>query len=162
MKRVPQPNVLFVNIGWAQEYDGRHVIQGSHEDIRNKGGDPTKLSEGQAFLPDDNRIVHCGAGNGKVVPSSSIDLVFVAKNPGSRSHEIVGIYFEPDFYYHPWTNPKGNTITWAEASTKQFTKLLGNQRPNIAWPAGRSMRRWVSMSGTIYNQKLFNEYVALI
>lgn len=162
MKRVPQRNVLFVNIGWAPKYDGAHQIQGNHADIKNQGGNPSKLSEGGAFLPDSTGLIHCGVGIGRVIPNSSIDVVFVARNPLAHNYEIVGIYFEPNFSYRPWTNPKGNVVTWADASTKQFIELLGNQRASAVWPPGRSMRRWVSLLGTVYYQQLFSQYVALI
>ena len=36
MKKMPQPNVLFVNIGWAEKYDGEHPIQGNPQDIREQ------------------------------------------------------------------------------------------------------------------------------
>jgi hypothetical protein len=162
MKSVPQPNVLFVNIGWASKYDGRHQIQGNHADIKNQGGNPSTLSEGKAFLPGSTGFVYCGAGDGRVTPDSSIDVVFVARNPRLRNHEIVGIYFEPSFSYKPWTNAKGNVVTWADAYTKHFIELLDNQRPGIAWPPGRSMRRWVRRRSTIRYSALFNQYVALI
>jgi hypothetical protein len=162
MKRVTQPNVLFLNIGWAAKYDGKNKIYGNHADIKKQGGNPSKLSEGKAFLPDSNGFAQCGAGIGQVIPNSSIDLVFVARNPLGHNHEIVGIYFQPDFSYRPWTNPKGNTVTWANASTNDFKELLGNKRPSVVWPPGRSMRRWVRMSGTVYYPELFNQYVALI
>jgi len=162
MKRVPQPNVLFVNIGWAKRYNGKHLIQGNHEDIIKQRGDPSKLGEGKAFLRDSNNFVQCGAGTGRVVPDSSIDLVFIACNPSGHRYEIVGIYFEPNLSYHIWTNHKGNPETCADASTKDFKELLDNQRPSIAWPLGRSMRRWVRRQGTIRYPALFNQYVALI
>jgi len=162
MKRVPQPNVLFVNIGWAPQYNGTHTIRGNHGDIKQQSGDPSKLGEGKAFLPDSTGRVKCVAGMGRVEPDSSIDVVFVARNPGTHHHEIVGIYFEPSFSYGDWTNPKGRKEIWADASTRNSRELLGNQRPSIVWPPGWSMRRWVSRRGTIHYPALFNQYVALI
>ena len=162
MKRVTKPNVLFVNIGWAPKYDGKSRICGNHKDIKNQRGNPARLSEGKAFLPGSNGFVQCGAGIGQVCPDSSIDLVFVSRNPLTEHHEIVGIYFEPRFSYRPWTNPEGNTVTWADASTNDFQELLGNKRPSVEWPPGRSMRRWVRRLGTIRYQGLFAQYKALI
>jgi len=162
MKRVAKPNVLFVNIGWAPQYDGKSQIYGNHKDIKNQMGNPARLSEGKAFLPSSNGFVQCGAGIGQVYPDSSIDLVFVSRDPREEHHEIVGIYFEPKFSYRPWTNPEGNTITWADASTNDFQELRGNKRPSVKWPPGRSMRRWVRMSSTIFHQGLFDQYKALI
>ena len=162
MTRVPQPNVLFVNIGWAKKYDGKHLIHGNHEDIIEQKGDPSKLGEGKAFLRDSNNFVRCVAGTGRVMPDSSIDLVFVACNPSGYRYEIVGIYFEPRFCYNPWTNPKGREETWADACTRQFKELLGSQRPSIVWPLGRSMRRWARRFGTIRYPALFAQYSALI
>jgi hypothetical protein len=162
MKRLQQPNVLFLNIGWAEQYDGRHRIQGNHEDIRNQEGNPSVLGEGKAFLPDISGLVRCVVGMGKVTPSSSIDVVFVARNPAGHRHEIVGIYFEPSFSYSPWTNRRGRTETWAEASTRQFKGLPGNQRGSTKWPRGRSMRRWVRRRGIIHYPTLFDQYALLI
>ncbi len=142
-----QPNVLFVNIGWAERYDGKHPIYGNHKDIKDKNGDPTKLSEGRAFLPNSNGFAQCGAGIGKVRPSSSIDVVFIARNRFKFQHEIVGIYFKPTFSYQHWTNPNGNTVTWADASTESFKELLGNARPGIEWPTGRGSGRLDSSRG---------------
>ncbi|MFO7996922.1 MAG: hypothetical protein R6U93_07295 [Dehalococcoidia bacterium] len=162
MRRVPQPNVLFVNIGWAPKYDGKHAIHGGHGDIKDQGGNPSKLGEGRAFLPRSRGLVQCVVGMGKVEPDLSIDVVFVARNPGTRHHEIVGIYFEPNFLYQKWTNPNSNEQTWADASTQHFIELLGNQRPSVKWPPGRSMRRWVSQLGAVRYQQLFSQYTALI
>ena len=162
MKRIPQPNVLFVNIGWAERYDGEHRIQGDHEDIRNQSGSPSILGEGNAFSPDSTGLVRCVVGMGRVRPNSSIDVVFVARNPVAHCHEVVGIYFEPSFSYRPWTNRGGRTETWAEASTRQFKELVSAERVSITWPRGRSMRRWARRSGTVFFQELFNQYVALI
>jgi hypothetical protein len=162
MKRVAQPNVLFVNIGWAEEYDGRHLIHGNHEDILKQRGDPLKLGEGRAFLPDCSSFVQCGAGTGQVRLDSYIDIVFVARNPSKHRYEIVGIYFEPNLSYHTWINHKGNPETCAEASTKDFKELLPTQRPSIVWGRGRSMRRWVSRKGKIRYPALFAQYVASI
>ena len=162
MKKTPQSNVLFVNIGWAEKYDGKHTILGNHQDIKDQAGSPSVLGEGEAFLPDSTGLARCVVGVGRVTPSSSIDVVFVARNPVAHRHEIVGIYFEPSFSYRPWPNRNGRTETWAEASTKQFKGLPGDQRPSIKWPRGRSMRRWVRRQGNIHYPDLFNQYVLLI
>lgn len=162
MRRVPQPNVLFVNIGWAQNYDGKHPILGNHGDIKQQSGNPSKLGEGKAFLPDSQGRVKCVAGMGHVRPDSSIDVVFAARNPSSHHHEIVGIYFEPSLSYSAWTNPKGRKEIWADASTGQFKELPDSQRPSIVWPRGRHMRRWARRSGMVFFQELFDQYVALI
>ena len=160
-----QPNVLFVNIGWAERYDGKHRIYGNHDDIIRQNGDPMKLGEGRAFLPDKG-FVRCVVGAGRVEPSSSIDVVFVARHPPTGKYEIVGIYFEPTFIYQPWTNSKRNTRTWADASTKSFLELLGNKRSAIDWPPGWSMRRWVRSwlreKGAIRFPELFKEYALLV
>ena len=163
MDRVPQPNVLFVSIGWAQQYDRGHPIQGDHEDITSQGGSPSTLGEGGAFLTDSTGIVRCVVGMGSITPSSPIDVVFVARNKGLRRHEIVGIYFQPDFSYGQWTNAKGRVETWADAYTKDFVAFPVGQRPDVVWPpGGRSMRRWARRSGTVRFRDLFQEYVALI
>lgn len=162
MKRVPQPNVLFVNIGWAENYDGKHLIRGNHGDIKQQHGDPSKLGEGKAFLPNSSGFVKCVAGMGKVDPDSCIDVVFVARNPDIHHHEIVGIYFDPHFSYGYWTNPDGNQAIWADARAREFAELLGSQRPGIVWPRGWSMRRWVRQRGTMRYSALFDRYVALI
>ena len=143
MKGTPQPNVLFVNIGWAEEYDGKHTIQGSHQDIKDQAGNPSVLGEGEAFLPDSTGAVRCVAGMGHVVPNSPIDVVFVAPNPRKHHHEIVGIYFAPIFSYDFWTNPNGRRRTWADASTRHFRELLDDNRPATKWPPPQGMRRWV-------------------
>lgn len=161
MRRVPQPNVLFVNIGWAPRYDGNHQIQGGHGDIKSQGGNPQTLGEGKAFLLDSNGQVRCVVGRGKVHPNSQIDVVFVARNPDEKCYEIVGIYFDPQFVYSNWTNPKGNTALWADAITTDFQELLGSQRPSIVWPPGWSMRRWARRRGTIRYPVLYDQYVAL-
>ena len=162
MKRVSQPNVLFINIGWAQNYNGKHSIVGNHGDIRQQSGDPSKLGEGKAFLPDSRGSIKCVAGMGRVRPASSIDVVFVAHNPSTHHHEIVGVYFEPSFFYGSWTNPKGRKEIWADASTRHFRELVGNQRPSIVWPPGRSMRRWVRRKSIIQYPALFDQYAALL
>jgi len=162
MKRAPQPNVLFVDIGWAENYDGKHSILGNHGDIRHQSSDPSKLGEGKAFLPDSRGSVKCVAGMGRVRPDSPIDVVFVARNPSTRHYEIVGIYFEPIFLYGYWTNPKGRKAIWADASTRHFRELMGNQRPSIVWPPGRSMRRWVRRKRIIQYPALFDYYFTLL
>ncbi|MFW6118149.1 MAG: hypothetical protein ACOC6R_01475 [Chloroflexota bacterium] len=162
MKRVPQPNVLFVNIGWAPIYNGEHLILGNHDDIKQQSGDPSSLGEGKAFLLDSTGRVKCVVGMGRVRPDSSIDVVFVAHNPSTHHHEIVGIYFEPSFSYAPWRSSKGREEIWADASTREFRKLLGSQRASIVWPLGRSMRRWVRRSGTVRYSELFDQYSGLI
>lgn len=162
MRRTPQSNVLFVNIGWAERYDGKHTIHGGHQDIRNQLGNPSTLGEGKAFLRDTIGRVRCVVGMGRVVPSSSIDVVFVARHPNTRRHEMVGLYFKSSFSYSDWQNPKGRIETWAEASTTEVEELLGNRRPAVDWPQGRSMRRWTRRSGTILFEDLFKQYVDLI
>lgn len=162
MKGTPQPNVLFVNIGWAEEYDGKHTIQGSHQDIKDQAGNPSVLGEGEAFLPDSTGAVRCVAGMGHVVPNSPIDVVFVAPNPRKHHHEIVGIYFAPSFSYDYWTNLTGSKELWADATTTEFKELPGSRRASIMWPVGRSMRRWVRRQGTIHFAELFDQYVALL
>jgi len=162
MKRVAQPNVLFVNIGWAPKYDGQQQIQGGHKDIKNQSGNPSKLGEGKAFIPDSNGQVRCVVGRCKVYPDSYIDVVFIARNPDKKRYEIVGIYFDCQFVYSSWTNRQGNTAIWADAITTHFRELLGDQRPSIVWPHGWSMRRWVSKRGHVRYPQLFHQYVALI
>jgi len=162
MKNNPQPSVLFVNVGWAKKYDGQHNILGNHGDIKNKGGNPAALSEGKAFLPDNESFVQCGAGIGRVKPDSSIDIVIVARNPYKHSHEIVGIYFDPVFSYGSWTNPKGTTVTWATARTRLYKELLGNLRPVIIWPPGRNMRRWACKRRNVKYSSMFDQYKSLI
>jgi hypothetical protein len=162
MKRRPQPNVLFVNVGWAQRYDGSHTIFGNHGDIKRQSGNPSKLGEGKAFLPDSTGHVRCVVGMGRIRPGSDIDVAFVARNPNTKQYQIVGIYHKPSFFSSLWTNPKGRQEIWTDASTRDFIELVDNQRPNVEWPRGWSMRRWVRRRGTIYYPALFNKYVALI
>lgn len=160
--KTPQRNVLFVSIGWAEKYDGKHTIAGSHQDIKYQAGNPLTLGEGRAFLRDGEGRVQCVVGMGRIRPDSSIDVVFVAHNPSTRRHEIVGIYFQPAFEYNYWTNPKGRRRTWADASTRHFTELLDDDRPATKWPPPQGMRRWVSRWGTIQFPDLFEQYVDLI
>jgi len=80
MKQLTKLNVLFVNIGWAGKYDGQHQIYGNHKDVKNQGGNPSKLSEGKAFLPDSNGFVRCGAGIGKVPSGSPIDFLITVNS----------------------------------------------------------------------------------
>lgn len=162
MTRVPQPNVLFVNIGWAPSYNGKHSIVGNHDDIGQQSGNPLILGEGRAFLTDSTGRVKCVAGMGRVKPDSSIDVVFVARNRSNHHHEVVGIYFAPSFSYDYWTNLNGRKELWADATTTEFKELPSSQRASIVWPLGRSMRRWVRRQGTIHFTELFDQYVALL
>ena len=113
-------------------------------------GNPSTLGEGKAFLRDTTGRVKCVVGMGRVVPTSSIDAVFVARHPNTHRHAVVGLCFKPSFSYSDWQNPKGRIETWAEASTTDVEELLSNRRPAVDWPQGRSMRRWTRRSGRIF------------
>jgi hypothetical protein len=144
MRRHEAPNVLFVNIGWAERYDGTQEIQGDFAFISANNGDPDRVSEGRAFLPDARGEVTCGVGRGRVNPFQSVDVVFVACNPRTRQYEIVGVYHEPEFRNEPTTSQSGNTYNWAYAvaGPNSFREFLGGGRMTIEWPRGRDPRRW--------------------
>ena len=137
-----KPNVLFVNIGWASRYDGLTVIQGDHFWVQSHLGRPEEIGEGSAFLASENKAASCGVGYGKVVPSQLVDVVFVAKNPLSKQHEVVGIYFEPWFSYAYKISQNSKRRVWSIGFAELFLEIAGSLRPTINWPIGRSMRRW--------------------
>jgi hypothetical protein len=110
MRRHEATNVLFVNIGWAERYDGTQKIQGDFDYIRANNGDPDRISEGSAFRADVSGQVSCGVGIGRVEPDESIDVVFVARNPRTSEYQIVGIYFGSDFKYERTTSQSGKSM----------------------------------------------------
>ncbi len=160
--RALQSDVLFVNIGWAERYDGRHVIEGSHDWVQSHSGRPSEISEGSAFLMAGNLSVQCGVGYGRVTPDQQVDVVFVARNPALLKHEVVGIYFEPIFSYGYAISQHGKRLVWAVASAELFLEMAGSQRPRVKWPSGRSMRRWAKRLGVVNYPQLSTLYERLI
>ncbi len=159
---VSKPNVLFVNIGWAERYDGKHQIEGGMVWVQDHLGNPKEISEGEAFLPEQDGRVRCGAGLGWVTPNEDIDVIFVARNPDTSNYEVVGFYRGPTFSHHDTESQNGRKLTWATASTEMYMEISGTLRPPVQWPKGRHMRRWVKMLGVIYYPELNSLYEKLI
>ena len=133
------PPVLFVNIGWAERYDGTEDVHGNHRWLREHAGDNSEM---RAFTPmGEDRRFWCGIGRGQL-SAREVDIVFVALEPLSHEHRAVGIYrhaqWEPD---DEASNP------WVRAWTKDAALIPATNRPSIAWPGKMSMRRWADRGG---------------
>ena len=129
--------VLFVNIGWAQRYDGTETVQGNHGWLREH---PDDNSEMEAFLRDRNGLYWCGIGTGRV-NVDALDVVFVALYQG-EGHRAVLLYRDARCTYDSdGANP------YARASTRKAWLIPVANRPAVEWPGRMSMRRWAYRAG---------------
>jgi hypothetical protein len=131
--RRPTNPVLFVNIGWADRYDGTEWIRGAHSFLEEHGDD---CSESRAFLADDDGTYWCGIGHG-VVPADRIDIVFTAIRPADRTRRVVLLYRDAE----PCSHKPGDT--WQNAAARRAYLFRANDRPLVTyWPGHMNMRRW--------------------
>ena len=158
MKIFPEPpNVVAVQIGWANRYDGKTTVTGT-------GDPPNSYGEARAFTLDpSDGLFHCGIGMDPVgghkrnaqMESAGIDYVFIAQETKSTCWKIVGIYQRPSTYRSPYHNKKGTLINWhrAKADKRNAIELLGNQRVDLPYTTRLSthMRVWVKKEGEIQN-----------
>jgi hypothetical protein len=122
--------VVFVNIGWAVEYDGSEAIVGNHRHIQEHPGE--RVGESKAFR-ETHGYFECGMGSGAA--PERFHAVFVARDPGSRLHRVVGLYADAEVEI--------GGANWAFASTYSAVRIPVNRRPIVTkWPRGQGMRRW--------------------
>jgi hypothetical protein len=127
--------VLFVLIGWARRYDGTEAVIGSHKYLHDH---PRDSEEAKAFVRQDDDMFHCGAGNGQI-DEESVDIVFVARHPETRTYEVVAIYRGAESHFSPnqWSE------RWCIVKTSDAVLFRVGQRLKCTnWPAGQGMRRW--------------------
>jgi hypothetical protein len=148
--------VLFVNIGWADKYDGREDIRGNHEFLRDHADDN---SEYTAFLRDHDGVYSCGIGHGSIkVPD--LDIVFVARNPETGGHYAVGLYLDAW-----WTaDDDSERKPWIRAHSKTAHLIPTKSRAKVAWPGFRDMRRWARrvVGKGLEHKHLYRSYQELL
>ena len=145
-------NVLAIHLGWAQQYDGQHPVEGG-------ASPPNYYGESSAFAEAEDGLFHCGVDRGEVggqrnhprMENQGIDYLFISKNPDSDNWEVVGLYRRAStdmISYYSGNNLIDNWVR-AKAPRNQTVELLGSQR--IALPdhlrPGRPMRLWLKTFG---------------
>ena len=142
--------VLFVLIGWAKAYDGKHRPKGNHAHL--KSGSPETM-ESEAFLKKSGKY-SCGAGRGRL-NERAMDVVFVARNPKSNCCEVVGIYRK--------AKPGREDAEWSDVFTATAIAFAPAERIECReWPNAR-MRLWaqrVDSTGKVHKE-LFKFYEKL-
>lgn len=142
--------VLFVYIGWANDYTGREAIRGGHGYLVDH---PYDNSEARAFVREDGRF-RCGIGRGAA--PGRLHIVFVAHDPFRNQKRIVGVYADAvvEEERDVATNALGEdrTVLWSVAVARNVAKIPVDRRPKVAfWPAGQGQRRWATrQSGGVY------------
>lgn len=137
----PQPGdpaVLFVNIGWAERYDGSEEIQGNHTWLQEH---PDDCSEMAAFAKDADGLVECWIGWG-IVNVERTDIVFVARKPDENGHRVVGMYFDPII-----TDRSEESRASCGAYTGDYKLWKTPDRLRIEWPGRMGLRRWAYRAG---------------
>ncbi len=133
--------VLFVLIGWAKAYDGKHRLIGNHRHFHEGGSGHT---ESAAFLKKAGKY-SCGVGRGRL-NESTLDVFFVARKPETDSYEIVGLYRN--------AKPATEASIWSVISAKKVVVFKVGQRPECpVWLKGQGMRRWarrVNSEGNVH------------
>jgi len=143
--------VLAVYIGWSNTYDGVELVYGTHGWL-NKNGDD--CSEGAAFRGTRGKY-RCGIGSGGL-PPGELDVVFVAKPPGTRQHRVVGLYLNARTEL--WNN--GDTFNdWRGAVTREAVLFPVSDRFAVReWPGRSGVRRWVRGPDGSEHAALLDDY----
>jgi hypothetical protein len=147
--------VLFVNVGWAEAYDGCTTIVGKHKYLQ-VGDNGDDCSEMHMYVREKGKY-HCGIGSGKP-PPYGFDVVFVAKHPVGNYHQAVGIYRD----VHTYESSETDNYWWAQ--TSRICKLKGSNRTIVKWPKGQGMRRWAHRDKALgrSHPKLYAVYEAIL
>jgi hypothetical protein len=139
--------VLFVNIGWATQYDGTETIIGNHKYIRENPG--AKIGESRAFTPF-RGMFECGIGYGRV--PSNLHIVFVARDRRDNKLKAVGIYSNA-------VGAENIDTGWVVAKSRLAERIPVEKRPQInGWVSGQGMRRWALRNGKIEHKKLLESF----
>lgn len=144
-------NVLAVYIGWSATYDGKEMVHGTHGWLNQNGDD---CSEAGAFRRR-RGVYRCGIGSGSV-PSGQLDIMFVAKPPGTRARHVVGLYL--DAHTELWNS--GNTDNdWRGAVTRDAILLPISARFAVSdWPGRSGTRRWARGPHGTQHRPLLDDY----
>ncbi len=132
--------VLFVNIGWAEEYAGAETIMGKHAWLVNNANDTSEMN---AFRRGDDGLFWCGIDRGRI-PTDELDVVFVARPPRESGHRAVGIYRGARWAPDDEDDPR----SWVRAYTAEAWLIPPESRPAIEWPGRMAMRRWAYRGGS--------------
>lgn len=141
--------MLFVYIGWSDKYDGKEAVWGSHGWVAKN---PRNCSEMSAFVKEGGEYC-CGIGSGSV-PSTNLDIVLVAKPPGSPIRRVVGLYV--DVRVEPW---QGADNGWRGAIARRAIRFPPHARFAVSdWPGTSGVRRWARRAGAPDHRALLAYY----
>lgn len=147
--------VLFVLVGWADEYDGRTAIVGNHKYLVQGNGDD--CSEMRMYVQEEDAHYYCGIGRGQLHKVRQFDVVFVAKSP-KPDYRIVAVYFDVKCY------PSADDDNYWWAKTSNCRVFHGSERRKVQWPGGQGMRRWAKRAAGAVGREhpnLYRDYLHL-
>jgi 5-methylcytosine-specific restriction endonuclease McrA len=116
--------IVFVNIGWAEHYNGTEQVSGSHRFLAGDRG-----FENTLFLSRSGSYTGM-IGRGRC-NLDLCDVVYVSREPYG-DHKIVGVFFDASV-------GEGD---WPIVNTPNAVLIPIDHRPVVPWPRGQSMRRW--------------------
>jgi hypothetical protein len=146
--------VLFVLIGWSDEYRGGPVT-GGHAYLQEGPDYQTNSGEANLFERRDNGFFACGVGRHEIhARQGDLDIVFVAREEGSGLYRAVAAFFGAAWEH----TPDDYSPDWRTAHTRDSLLLPKRQRPEVPWPKGQGMRRWAKSGPTRTWERLYPTY----
>ncbi len=149
--------VLFMNIGWSDAYDGKQRPVGNFQYIDSKEARRDGISEEDLFVP--RRGVYRGPlGRGRVDHVGRLDVVYTAINKQEAEHprRVVAVFRDVEPKY------QGDTH-WAWATSRTVTLLRAADRPRLdCWPGRMGMRRWAKRGFGTTHDELLRAYEAIM
>jgi hypothetical protein len=140
--------VLFVNVGWAINYDGTETISGNHQYLRQHP--KAVVGESAAFGALKDGIFKCGIGVGEL-QAQTLHVVLVARDPGDRILKVIGLYAAAEVSMEQ--------DNWAVGRTRFARRIpVERRQPVLDWPGKQGMRRWALRNGQIEHAGLFTLY----
>lgn len=148
--------VVFMNIGWNDTYDGTTPLQGSFGYFGTEEAEVEGISEEELFVP--VRGKYKGPlGRGKIERKGRLDVVFTAinKKETGSPRRIVALFRDVEPEYN-------EEAEWWMAGSRDVLLLRGPDRPRLDyWPGHMGLRRWAKGGASTNHLELLRAYEAL-
>lgn len=149
--------VLFMNIGWSDAYDGTKPPQGNFEYFGTKEAQRDGISEEDLFVP--RRGIYRGPlGRGDVEHVGRLDVVYTAisKQEPEQPRRIVAVFHDVQPEYQ-------EDVDWWWAASRNVTLFRAGDRPRLDfWPGRMGMRRWATGGFGANHDPLLRAYETLM
>ncbi len=149
--------VVFMNIGWSDAYDGTKAPQGNFKYFGTEKARREGISEEDLFIP--ARGVYRGPlGRGNVDHVGRLDVVYTAihKQDHERPRRIVAVFHDVKLEYQ-------EDGDWWWASSRNVRLLRVADRPRLDyWPGRMGMRRWATGGFGTNHDELLRAYESLM